>query len=216
MAYAFFAEFDAWWYLRYLLPAFPPLFIGLAVCLSALWRVKRPWTAFATIALILGLGGHGVIYAMHRGALGFRDGEQRYVDIARGVTAITEPNAVIICMQHSGSTRYYGGRLTMRYDYIDGIDLVVDWLSARGVHAYVLLDRFELEPFRTRFAGTSVLGRLQSPALMSYRSGETQLFDALPRTEAAKTINVPPSASVEAHCSRAAPPPVQVLRGSWR
>jgi hypothetical protein len=216
--YVFYREFDAWWYLRFLLPAFPPMFIGVAAGLSALYRMRWPWIRLAAIAVIVVLGWRSVVYAKDHGAFEFRAGEERYVDVARVVRGLTEADAVVICVQHTGTLRYYGSRLTLRFDYIDRLwlDRVVDWLAARGVHAYVLLDQSEIEPFRARFAGTTVVERLRLPPILSYRSGDTQLFDALPRAGDAGTNEILPGASPNAHCARAAPPPVQLVRGTLK
>ncbi len=57
-------------------------------------------------------------YARDAGVLDLGRNEQRYVRIAQLVRDTTEPNSVIITLQHSGSVRYYGERVTLRYEVL--------------------------------------------------------------------------------------------------
>ena len=44
-------------------------------------------------------------------------GERRYVTAAQTTGGLTPPNSVVLSVQHSGTVRYYGGRMTIRlYD----------------------------------------------------------------------------------------------------
>ena len=88
--------------------------------------------------------------------------EQRYVTIGRDVADTTPPNAVVFAMQHSGSVRFYTGRLTVRYDSLppDSLDRAMELLRARGFRPYFLLEAWEEPAFRDRFARTSTAGRL--------------------------------------------------------
>ena len=53
----------------------------------------------------------------------------------------------VLTWLHSGSVRYYAGRVTMRYDLLDRdwLDRAVEWLNARGVAVYALLDRASID-----------------------------------------------------------------------
>jgi hypothetical protein len=66
--------------------------------------------------------------------------------------------------------RYYGGRMTMRFDLLDPewLDRSVEWFATRGIHAYAVLDAWELERFRERFAGQQRLAQLDAP-VFTYR-----------------------------------------------
>ena len=68
-------------------------------------------------------------------------------------------------MQHSGSLRYYSGRLTVRYDSLPpgSLDAAIAVLRARGFHPYFLLERWEETPFRERFSEKSAAGRIDWP-----------------------------------------------------
>ena len=55
----------------------------------------------------------------------------------------TPPNSVLLTSERSGSMRYYGGRVTLRYDLLhpEWLDRAVAWLTTRGVRVYAVLDR---------------------------------------------------------------------------
>ena len=94
------------------------------------------------------LGVHTVRLAAQGGAFDRWKAERHYVAVARLVRATTDTRSVILSMQHSGSIRYYAGRITMRYDLLDSqwLDRAVDWLSARKIRPYLLIDKWE-EPY---------------------------------------------------------------------
>ena len=101
--YLFYQTFTDWWYLRFLLPAWPALFIG-----AATWIDLRPRGSFVrwvtvTVFLLSGFGGLSVARA--RGVFGLGVEERRYVSVVRLVEATTEPDAVILTSQHAGTVR---------------------------------------------------------------------------------------------------------------
>jgi hypothetical protein len=65
-------------------------------------------------------------------------------------------------MQQSGSLRYYSGRLTIRWDYLDPVwlDRSTEILKGLKLDPYILLEEQEEPDFRGRFAADSRLGRL--------------------------------------------------------
>jgi len=97
-------------------------------------------------------------------------------------------------MQHSGSIRYYAGRLTMRWDVLDAgsLDAVVAALHVRGVPVYAAIESWEEEDFRRRFAAQSSVARLDSGATAKSDDGEMRLY-ALSgdRTEKRPTAVIP-------------------------
>jgi hypothetical protein len=89
-------------------------------------------------------------------------------------------------MMHSGSCRYYGGRLTLRYDLLDpkSLDTAVQWFNGQGIHPYALLDDFELGEFRRRF-GSQVTVQSLAHAVFVYNSApKVYLLDLLATTNA--------------------------------
>ena len=102
-----------------------------------------------------------------RSAFHVRTDEARYVNAGR-IGAGLPANAVILSNQHSGSLRYYAGRITMRFEWLDP-DMYVPALEhferlSRPV--YVVLDDWEREIFKSRYAAVSDLSWLDRPPLL--------------------------------------------------
>jgi hypothetical protein len=118
-------------------------------------------------------------------------------------------------MQHSGGLRYYGGRMTLRYDNLerDWLDRAVAWLASRGVQSYLLVEDWELPEFRRRFSGQARLGQLDLPPIFNYEGpANIILFDLTrPRPREAIVQQI-----IEthrgAHCAPPAPPPTLTFR----
>ena len=189
-AYLFYANFDAWWYLRFLLPMWMAVCIGTAYVVTG--RSGRSFTTTGKI-IVAGLGMYGMWFGQKEGVLDLGRNEQRYVRIARLVRDTTEPNAVIITLQHSGSVRYYGERTTLRYEVLSirWLDRSIAWLRENGFHPYILLDNPEHEPFKQRFAQRNVAGNLDMAIVFEYRdryNTSTFLYDP---TQPSKLSSVP-------------------------
>jgi hypothetical protein len=180
--YLVYVPWDAWWYLRFLLPAWPLMAIGAAALAAAVARGGR-WPHAAATAALVAVGLHGIVAAKRRAVFDVARGEAKYVDVARVVDAVTDPDAVIISAQHSGSIRYYAGRLTLRWDTGDPawLDRTAEWLAARGHHPYFVLEPQEIAELRARFASKSMLARLDWTPMVVFPTGGVQLFDAVRR-----------------------------------
>ena len=163
LSYVFYLSFDAWWYLRFLLPVWPILMLltvaGIDLPLRIWLRPFRP-VAIAVCVCLLAL--YGAEQVRRRALLDFDRGERQYLQVARFVAAHTDPRAVIISLQYSGSIRHYADRLTMRFDWLDPrwLDRAVDHLTSIGRRPYFVLQAPEIDPFRQRFAAASRLGSL--------------------------------------------------------
>src|SRR5262249_29212634 len=89
-----------------------------------------------------------------------------------------------ISMQHSGSVRYYAGRLTIRYDWITPtrLDTVVEELRRLGYHPYFLLENWEAVDFQRRFGEYSALGTLDWPPIARLdHPADVKIFDPADR-----------------------------------
>jgi hypothetical protein len=170
LSYLFYLPFgrDEWTFLRFLLPAYPALFILAAVVtIEAARRViarKRAATA-AAAALCIALSGWMAHESIRRGALMARLVERRYVDVGKYIEAMLPANGVFIARLHAGSIRYYSGRLTLNYDRLERrwLDEAVKELGARGYHPFIALEDGEVAPFRERFGGLNSLALLDWP-----------------------------------------------------
>ena len=192
LTYTLYLEFDAWWFLRFLLPSWPFLMAGSAAVLCVFTRRSR--TAAAAVAIgVLAIGLWQITVAIDRRAFTLWQEERRYVTVARHVAQMTEPESAIFSRQHSGSIRYYAGRLTVRFEEFEPGDLdgAVAWFAARGVRSYLLLDDADMPIARGLLSGLSA-GRILEPPLLHY-SGASQvyLYDlSQPRDRAIPTVTV--------------------------
>ena len=182
--YNYYLHFDAWWYLRFHLPLFPVMMVGVGAALMAPVRTAPPLARVLVAIVALALGAYTMRIARETGAFEIWKADRHYPAVARLVGRSTERNSVVIAMQHSGSIRYYGGRVTLRYDMLDPawLDRAVDWLRARGIRTYLLIDRWELPYVQERFAGQRALEQLRRPPAAQYRGTTTvTLWDLAPR-----------------------------------
>jgi 4-amino-4-deoxy-L-arabinose transferase-like glycosyltransferase len=198
LSYLLYAPFDAWWYLRFLLPIWPVSIVLAAALVAGLFarmRLPAPSAWLVAVAVVIAVFG----YRSHatREALG-QQGEQKYAQAGRHVASATPPRAAVLAMQHSGSVRYYGGRLTIRYDMLDPewLDRAVDVLMTLGYHPFVLLEDWEAKSFRRRFQRENDLGRLEWegvevwPGIRLYDLQQARLAKAALRVAAGGTVPV--------------------------
>jgi len=179
--YAAYLEFHSWGFLRFLLPSWPLLMVGLSAGLLAIARTQQRTAKLAVTAVVLTIGFWTIRFANRNGVFDQRQAARQEAVLGQLVRTNTEPGSVIITLARAGSLRYYGGRLTARYDYIDAawLDRFVAWLSAEGVHVYALLDEHEWAEFHSRFAGQQTLSHLGALAI-DYRPVATRVFDLAP------------------------------------
>jgi hypothetical protein len=158
-SYLFYRAFGLWLYLRFLLPAIPVLLVLAACGLATLVdRMRVPAERMAVVLLVM-----TAVLSMRAGfirsdqLLGhWREGVP-YTSVGEYVRRQLPSNAVILTVQHSGSIRYYSGRLTLRWDVLppEWWPRAANALVARGYRPYVLVTSVEEEPFRSRFGLSS-------------------------------------------------------------
>ena len=168
LSYVFYRPFDAWWYLRFLLPMWPVMMLLTAGALEAIARpMARAARRLVIGALVAALAWHGVVEAATRHVFDLGRGERRYIDVARFIESHTDPDAVMLSVQHSGSLRLYANRLTLRYDVLDPewLDRTVAYLQSIGRRPYFVLDGGEVDAFKQRFGALNRSGALNWPAL---------------------------------------------------
>jgi hypothetical protein len=203
--------FDEWWNLRFVIPCLPFVMIGIGTVVTSTVRTGRPLVAFAAVGLVAVLGVRDLRIAVQTGALDLWRQERRYVSAAKLVRRMTEATGVIYCMQHSGSLRYYAGRLTLRYDSLDHawLDRSLAWFEMHRVHTYLLLEDWEIAAFKQRFAGADALALLESAPLLTYEgSARIVLFDlAPPGGQPAETLNFVETFADRLRSVPPAPPP---------
>jgi hypothetical protein len=155
LCYLFYVPFDAWWYLRFLLSSFAPLLV-LAVYG---WHLSLRWfgkglRVVVLIGVVASVAGYQVGRVQDMSVLNQAEGETVYYSTGRYVRRVLPKNAVILSMQHSGTLRMYGERLTLRYDWIltpEWYQTALETLVAKGYRPYLVLGEFEDMDFRRKF-----------------------------------------------------------------
>jgi hypothetical protein len=192
LSYLLYVPWDAWWYLRFLLPAWPMMTLGTASIAAALYRAAPSTALRALVIAALGaIGVSGIWQAVQRDAFSVAGGEAKYIEVAKTVESLTEPDAVIISAQHSGSIRYYAGRLTLRWDVGDPawLDRTVEWLAAHGHHPYFVLEPQEVSELRARYGPGNAVAQLDWTPMVSFRGGAVTMYDGVRREREGRVVS---------------------------
>jgi hypothetical protein len=183
----FYTPFDAWWYLRFLLPMWPVLLLLTVVGISGIacrvFRRAEGARGWVVAAIVVALTAYGLRVAVERRVFDLADGQRRYAEVGRFLVHLTEPNAVILSWQHSGSIRLYADRLTLRFDILDPawLDRAIEYLQAAGRHPYIVIEEFEEPKFRKRFESVSRIGALDWQPVAEFESPRLAIYDAIER-----------------------------------
>jgi hypothetical protein len=176
--------FDAWWFIRFMLPALPLILVMSALVASAAVRRFPAWSR--TLVVVLGTIGLGVFYvrtANARHAFGLQAFERPYVDAGAYIARTLPADAVVLSSLQAGAVRHHGHRSSVMWWVLppDGLDGAIAWLQERHRPAYILLEESEEQPFRTRFQGQQA-GALDWPprAVVSGRV-KIRLYDPVDR-----------------------------------
>lgn len=139
---------ETWWYLRFLLPAFPALIIAALLVLQAYVRRRTPriplalaWSVGALCILLNGLAWTRTLRALNSG----RD-ETSYVEVSAWAEAHLPARAVIACMQNSGAFFYYTDFALVRWDWLTPASFqhLVAATADAGRPLYAILQDFEV------------------------------------------------------------------------
>ena len=154
-SYLSYTQFGAWWFLRFLLPAFGALAVLIASGIVSLARViPRPLGHVAAGVALYAMMLATLEYASRQLVFGgLRDGERRYIVAGEFAADQLPANAAIFAMQHSGSLRFYSGRLTLRYDWVqpESAAGTPEAIERAGYHPYLMIDDWELPDVRKQF-----------------------------------------------------------------
>src|SRR4051812_27091176 len=174
--------YDSWGFLRFLLPSWPLIMVGLSAVLLAAsdaWLARFSRVAAHTVlALLVVLLGAWTFSRVVRDNMFNRQAAAVEAPLGQLVRKHTVDNSVVLVWERSGTIRYYSGRTTLRYDYLDRewLDRAVAWLRERGVHVYAVLDPNHREQCLRRFAGQAALAALDRPVFI-YDPARTALYD---------------------------------------
>ena len=167
--YAFYMPFDQWLFLRFLLPAFPVIFVLMSAAillLSARLRGRARW--MLPVVLVAVVTAHSIRFGREQGAFD-SSAERRFAAVGRYIAERLPQRAVFLAMLHSGSATDYTGRPTIRWDLIppELLDVAIEHLRRLGYSPFILLDDTEAQDFVARFSGVNPLGTLDQPAIAS-------------------------------------------------
>ena len=180
-SYASYSQFEEWWYLRFLMPAFGAFAVLVAAGIVAIARaIPQPFGRVAAGAALSVMIATTVSYASARQVFGvLRAGERRYVDIGEFAADRLPSNAALFAVQHSGSLRFYSGRLTLRFDSVrkEWAADVPAAVERAGYHPFLIVDDFEIPQVRRQF-GLEADTPLPWPILARMRElGGITIFD---------------------------------------
>jgi oligosaccharyl transferase STT3 subunit len=183
-SYLFYTPFDNWSYLRFLLPAYPMLFVlamtSLSRAATSLGQRGAAVFLFAAWAVVIGVH---VTFIRDNHLLDVAITERRYKVIAEYVARRVPPRVILITVQNSGSLHFYAGRVSLRWDWLEPrwLDEAVTLLRQRGYQPMLLLEDWEVTAIRERFS-TSPISRLDwTPRAEWSGHGHTALYDPADR-----------------------------------
>lgn len=189
LSYLFYMPFEVWWYLRFLLPAYPALAVLACATLTAFAARFGAIARVAGIAMVIAAAAFGLQFGRDMEGLG----EYRYRIIAEWVRDHLPERSVILTMQHSGSMLHYSGRSIVRYDLLPRGDYeaALDEMIAAGYHPYLVVDEWEVEPVR-QLHGNGPRGTLDWPAIAILPLANVRVWDLAEDRDAARAAERKP------------------------
>jgi hypothetical protein len=160
LCYLPYGVFPDWFYLRFLLPAFPLAFVlDGALTDRAVMTLPRPAHGPALLLALTAAASTNIVIARREQAFNLRDYEARYLQAGRYADAVLPRESVILAMQESGSARYYA-RPIVRWDLLPvDLDTAIATFTAMHRRPVLLIEDWEAAELRRRFPA-SLLARL--------------------------------------------------------
>ena len=153
-AYLFYAVFEVWTYLRFLLPAMAIATIAVSILIAwALARLPAAVMPFAVLAVTLIVAGSQISEARERGVFRLVAQHARAVLAGRYLDAALRSNAVLVTGEQSGAMRYYTKRSILRWDLINDADFAgaIERLLQNGHEPWLVFDEWEESEVRRKF-----------------------------------------------------------------
>lgn len=152
---SYFHTHETWWYLRFVLPAFPPFLVGGLWVLHLLWvsygasRFTRPLLK-RSLALAAGIVAflHGAFWHHRLHAASIGQGEFIYPQTMDWARANLPSNAIILTLQTSGALQYYTDYAFIRWDALNADSFARVTAAAMHAHQpiFAILFPHEIEP----------------------------------------------------------------------
>jgi hypothetical protein len=176
--YLAYVPFDAWWFLRFLLPGYPALLVLSAAPLSIIvMRLPAGLRVAAATFVVGAVAWHGVTYAAGHATF-TSEGELKYAVAGRYVEGHLPDSAVLLAVQHSGSARYYSRRVTIRWDWIppEKLEWMLGEVRRAGYQPYALVEDWEVPALVERFRGQPSIAALERPPLVELPLGHVRVY----------------------------------------
>ena len=192
-AYLVYAAFDQWSYLRFLLPALAVLAIFTGIALAA-WVERWPIAMRAPLftALMLGIAAHGIWVARSLDTFKLAGQLRRVAHVGEFISRTLPESALLVAGEQSGAMRYYTGRPILRWEAATPkavLDVMIA-LQRTNRPIYFVLDAWEHEPFRAKFANVPAAVLDWPPMLDAGTSHRTRLWSLSDRGRFLKGDNV--------------------------
>jgi hypothetical protein len=139
---------ETWWYLRFILPAFPALILLALSSVSAVgqtMRLRPAFTAAVAAGVLLIAAGWEIKKVQQFEIMTLARGEKNYPDAAHWAQKNIPANSAIFCMQVSGAFFYYSDFLLVRWDTIEPAqqDALLGIIAEQKRPVYAALFEFE-------------------------------------------------------------------------
>jgi hypothetical protein len=150
LPYFVFAE---WWYLRFLLPAWPFVFVLVGALLAtASQRLPRPLAGLAFVVSLTIACSFNMLEAARQQAFNLHIYEARYRLAGKYLDTMAPDDAVLLAVQESSSARHYAAAPIVRWDQLSvDPDEALARLRSLGRHPFLLVEDWEAADLRRRF-----------------------------------------------------------------
>jgi hypothetical protein len=177
---------ETWWFLRFLLPALPPLIIGAALVVLEAWQRlgQRQWAAgkarllvaIPFVAVPLLAAGLSLSWCWKAKVWRVREEKAVYAQALAWAAAKVPPNSLLVCKQLSGAAYFYTSLPILRYDNISKASFMrlLPLAQRAGTPIYLLVFDFEVQGMQERHGQRfEEIARLGNVRLMSSSGGNS-------------------------------------------
>ncbi|HTV02339.1 MAG TPA: glycosyltransferase family 39 protein, partial [Luteitalea sp.] len=175
LLYVWYVPWPNWTFSRFLLPAFPAVFVLALAGVQGL----RPRSSVPVVFAVA----FGVAWQMHfvqnSDVRRFRVAMSRFADLGAHLRAQPAPG-VVVTRVHSGSLQHYAGAVTVRWDQLS-VDELRQGLAeeiAAGRTPLLVDDSDDRDEFEARFGPLSCWAETQTPVFAVSKHAETRLLTA--------------------------------------
>jgi len=149
---------ETWWYLRFILPAFPALLLAALLALESIVlaaQFRRPIAIGLGSLLLLLSAGWLVWQQRERDIFYLERNERSYPDAARWAQQNLPANSAVFCMQVSGAFYYYTNFIVLRWEQIlpEKFGPLLQAIAGQGRPVYAALYDFETADAQQRIGG---------------------------------------------------------------